>query len=61
MERLGRSDTAASRVDYRTLSDREIFTSFFQTVKGEAASEDEVNAYLGVVERLHALERESPP
>jgi exonuclease SbcD len=61
MERLGRSDTAASRVDYRTLSDREIFTSFFQTVKGEAASEDEVNAYLGVVERLHALERESQP
>ena len=60
-ERIGRSDAAASRVDYRTLSDREIFTSFFQTVKGEAASEDEVNAYLGVVERLHALERESQP
>jgi len=30
-------------------------------VKGEAASEDEINAYLGIVERLHALERESQP
>ncbi len=61
MERLARGDPAASRVDYRSLSDREIFTSFFQTVKGEAASEDEIDAYLGVVERLHASERESQP
>ncbi|MEW6329909.1 MAG: exonuclease SbcCD subunit D [Pseudomonadota bacterium] len=60
MERPGRGEPAA-RVDYRSLSDREIFTSFFQTVKGEAASEDEINAYLGIVERLHAQERESQP
>ena len=52
---------ASTRVDYRTLSDREIFASFFQAAKGEAASEEEINAYLAVVERLHATERESPP
>ena len=52
---------AAARVDYRTLSDREIFASFFQTVRGEVASEEEISAYLGVVEGLRATERESSP
>ena len=59
-ELLARGD-ASARVDYRTLSDREIFASFFQTAKGEAASEEEINAYLAVVERLRATERETPP
>ena len=59
-ELLARGD-ASARVDYRTLSDREIFTSFFQTVRGEAASEGEINAYLTVVERVRAMERETPP
>ena len=60
-ELLARSDLAAPRVDYRTLSDRQIFTAFFQKVREETASEDEINAYLAVVERLHASERESQP
>jgi len=59
-ELLARGDGSA-RVDYRTLSDREIFASFFQTVRGEAASEEEINAYLAVVEGVRATERESPP
>jgi exonuclease SbcD len=59
-ELLARGDGAV-RVDYRTLSDREIFASFFQTVRGEAASEEEINAYLAVVEGVRATERESPP
>ncbi|HYA37076.1 MAG TPA: exonuclease SbcCD subunit D [Candidatus Methylomirabilis sp.] len=58
-ELLARGNGAA-RVDYRTLSDREIFASFFQSVRGEPASEEEVNAYLDVVERVRAMERESP-
>jgi exonuclease SbcD len=58
-ELLARGD-ASTRVDYRKLSDREIFASFFQTAKGEVASEEEINAYLAVVEQLRAMERESP-
>jgi DNA repair protein SbcD/Mre11 len=59
-ELLARGD-ASARVDYRTLSDREIFASFFQAARGEAASEEEINAYLAVVERLRTTERESAP